>query len=193
MTSDGYGSRRIRHQNHATSTNPTSKGHLYYRRPLRRHCTRLPTENIRSDSYSAFKTNPSVFSLKFQQPVPNFTSLVKSGYPPRALTIVPELPFDSLGLQRSDQIIVSEIPNPDAQIPSVLQTQPLAGPVSRQNQPPLPAPIQSPPPKSQSHLGPDHVEVDGSFLIHRVSMMRQLALSLFRYCSLISGTSGCTR
>ena len=94
--------------------------------------------------------------------------LVKAGYPPRALTIVPELPFDSLGLQRGDQIFVSEVPNPDTHIPSV---QPPLGPVSRPTQPPT-----LPPPSTrfqfipQEPSGPDHVVVDGSFLIHRVSM-----------------------
>lgn len=94
--------------------------------------------------------------------------LVKSGYPPRALTIIPELPFDSLGLQRGDQIIVSEVPNPDTHIPSVQPPAPV-GPVSRPTQPPpLPAANTRPPPRSQEPSGPDHVEVDGSFLIHRV-------------------------
>jgi ubiquitin thioesterase OTU1 len=88
--------------------------------------------------------------------------LVKSGYPPRALAIVPELPFESLGLKRGDQIFVSEEPNPDTHIPSV---QPPVGPVSRSTQPPpLPAPTTRPQPS-----GPDRVEVDGGFLIHRVS------------------------
>lgn len=84
-------------------------------------------------------------------PIPILRSLVKSGYPPRTLTIVPELPFDSLGLQRGDQIIVSEAPNPDTQIPLSPTTHP---------------PVQRSP---QSPSGPDHVEVDASFLIHRVN------------------------
>jgi ubiquitin thioesterase OTU1 len=89
--------------------------------------------------------------------------LVKSGYPPRALTIVPELPFNSLGLQRGDQIFVSESPpNLDTYIPSVQPSvQPPVGPIPRPiHPPPLPAPITT--------SVPDHVEVDGGFLIHRV-------------------------
>ncbi|KAF8798157.1 OTU-domain-containing protein [Phlegmacium glaucopus] len=85
--------------------------------------------------------------------------ILKSGYPPRALTIVPELPFNSLGLQRGDQIIVSEVPvlpNSDTRI------RPPSGPVSGPTQPPLPAPILQP------TSGPDYIKVDGSFLIHRV-------------------------
>ena len=34
--------------------------------------------------------------------------VVKLGYPPRALTLIPELPLSSLGLQRGDQLVVTD-------------------------------------------------------------------------------------
>ncbi|PPQ89147.1 hypothetical protein CVT25_006519 [Psilocybe cyanescens] len=101
--------------------------------------------------------------------------ILKSGYPPRALTIVPELPLQSLGLQRGDQIIVSEAPveqaaparpqpsSPPARAPlapASTQARAAAAPTPRS------APVQTSPPVQTT--GPDSVEVDGSFLIHRV-------------------------
>lgn len=120
--------------------------------PIRQYKTsnRKYTQKLRSPLQ-----DKSVCPFSFIQfPYPSIVSLVKSGYPPRTLTIVPELPLHSLGLQLGDQIIVSEAPNPDTQIP-----------LSRTTHPPLPVPIQPP----QSPSGPDHVEVDASFLIHRVN------------------------
>ncbi|KAJ7940435.1 hypothetical protein B0H13DRAFT_1849691 [Mycena leptocephala] len=81
---------------------------------------------------------------------------LKSGYPPRALTIVPELPVSSLGLSAGEQIIVSEIV--EASAPS--SRAPAVSPASR------PTPVSAAPPASAS--GPDAVETDGSFLVHRV-------------------------
>ena len=34
--------------------------------------------------------------------------LVKGGYPPQPLTIIPELPVDSLGLKQGDQLVVTQ-------------------------------------------------------------------------------------
>ena len=106
--------------------------------------------------------------------------LVKSGYPPRTLAIVPELPFDSLGLQRGDQIIVSEDPNPESHIPSVQQP---VGPVSARatQPPPLPAPTTRPQFIPQEPSGPDRVEVDGGFLIHRVSTYLSIRYNLLTF------------
>jgi len=99
---------------------------------------------------------------------------VKSGYPPRPLTIVPELPVSSLGLQRGDQIIVSEAPadttSGSSSIP--LQSPSRSAAAASRSAPtrtsvPAPAPAPAPTPKP-TDSGPDAVEVDGSFLVHRV-------------------------
>ena len=123
---------------------PTSQWPLDDRDSREFDSTRSTAKNIRGNSDCSFETNPSVLLFQFEL-YPNLP-LVKSGYPPRALAIVPELPFDSLGLRRGDQIIVSEVPNTDAHIP----------------------PQQGPPTLSPS--GPDHVQVDAGFLIHRVKI-----------------------
>ncbi|KAF8892453.1 hypothetical protein BD779DRAFT_1509184 [Infundibulicybe gibba] len=72
---------------------------------------------------------------------------LKCGYPPRQLTLVPELPLSSLGLVNGDQIIVSELAAPPPSAPA--------------------API-APDRPTAAASGPDSVQVDGSFLIHRI-------------------------
>ncbi|KAJ7172283.1 hypothetical protein C8R46DRAFT_1161752 [Mycena filopes] len=106
---------------------------------------------------------------------------LKSGYPPRTLTVVPELPLSSLGLTPGEQIIVSE----NAEDSGVARTSKTPGPSPFLN--PIPAsgssaraPVARPPPTSSrppapatsappsTGSGPDAVETDGSFLVHRV-------------------------
>jgi ubiquitin thioesterase OTU1 len=94
-----------------------------------------------------------------------FLALVKLGYPPRSLTIVPELPLASLGLSKGEQIIVSQ----KAEIGSEKGL--TAGPGQ------LPAaPLQADPSSSPSRSrqvmkapgsNPDAIEVDGGVLIHQ--------------------------
>ncbi|KAF8201558.1 hypothetical protein BJ912DRAFT_945671 [Pholiota molesta] len=126
----------------------------------------------------------SAFTVQdLQQAVYNVTQILpsrqilKTGYPPRALVLVPELPISSLDLQRGDQLIVSEsatqsgssgpaasappaarVQSPPAQraAPAASSPSPAVAPAQRQVVQPLPS------------SGPDHVELDGSYLIHRV-------------------------
>ena len=94
-----------------------------------------------------------------------FTTIeVRTGYPTRSLTLIPELPVSSLGLQRGDQIIVNEA---SAQLESPLPTR--GAPLI----PVLPAssqlgPVSHPPVRAPTSSGPEFVEVDGSYLVHRV-------------------------
>ncbi|KDR73495.1 hypothetical protein GALMADRAFT_251204 [Galerina marginata CBS 339.88] len=105
--------------------------------------------------------------------------ILKAGYPPRSLTLVPELPIQSLGLQRGDQIFVSEAAEAasPARVQSIPQTQsipaqpiPASASVPAQRSAPTqrsaPGPTPRSPPAQSS--GPDSVEVDGGFLVHRV-------------------------
>ncbi|KAG6833689.1 hypothetical protein H0H87_002885 [Tephrocybe sp. NHM501043] len=54
-------------------------------------------QDLQQEIYAATKILPSRQSLK-------------AGYPPHALTMIPELPIESLGLKPGEQIIVSELP-----------------------------------------------------------------------------------
>jgi len=76
---------------------------------------------------------------------------VRSGYPPRTLTLVPELPLSSLGLQAGEQIIVNQ------KVPTATATAPAPTPASR---PPAPAPPQK--------TGPVSVPTSSGVLVHRV-------------------------
>lgn len=81
---------------------------------------------------------------------------VRSGYPPQTLTLVPELPLSSLGLQAGEQIIVSQ------KVPAATTTNPPAPtPASR---PPAPARQTTAPQRT----GPASVPTGSGVLVHRV-------------------------
>lgn len=115
--------------------------------------------------------------------------VVKSGYPPRTLTIIPELPLTSLGLKTGEQLIVSENPEPSHTVSSRSVDKPVSAssvvnapaPSTSSSRPPpsggaaarsftsnTPATPQAPQP-SAAPVVADHVETDGGVLVHRVS------------------------
>ncbi|KAK7451771.1 ubiquitin-specific protease otu1 [Stygiomarasmius scandens] len=87
---------------------------------------------------------------------------LKTGYPPRNLTIVPELPLSSLGLKAGDQIIVSGEAESNTSLQAPTRS---AAPASSSNVPAAPR-VTSPTKPSQN--GPEHVVTDGGVLVHRV-------------------------
>ncbi|THG98631.1 hypothetical protein EW026_g3593 [Hermanssonia centrifuga] len=105
---------------------------------------------------------------------------VKAGYPPHSLTLIPELPLESLGLKQGEQLIVTQKAEASRE-PSSSRSQPVAaastntrGPMtgliaSQAHEPETPAParIAAPAPSSRGP-GPDYVEVDGGYLVHRI-------------------------
>ncbi|KAF9454639.1 OTU-domain-containing protein [Macrolepiota fuliginosa MF-IS2] len=95
---------------------------------------------------------------------------VKTGYPPQALTMIPELPFSSLGIQRGDQIIVSEVvgTGPSTSSSSTPATATTIPPQVPSPARPLAAAVPTPQLVS-SDSGPVFVNTgDGSVLVHRV-------------------------
>ncbi|KAG9318851.1 hypothetical protein JVU11DRAFT_956, partial [Chiua virens] len=85
---------------------------------------------------------------------------VRSGYPPRALTLVPELPLASLGLKAGDQIIVT---SKTTRAPTMVNP---PGLPSLGSQPPaLARADQTAPPQSS---GPVSVPTSTGVLVHRV-------------------------
>ncbi|KAF9475865.1 OTU-domain-containing protein [Pholiota conissans] len=143
--------------------------------PVRlRHPKGVATIDVPFDApYSVADLQHAVYAAT--QIVPSRQTL-KAGYPPRALVLVPELPVSSLDLQRGDQLIVSESATPSgssAPAASATSAAPAQSPSTQRagpavsTLPPLELarrPAAQPNPTS----GPDHVELDGSFLIHRV-------------------------
>jgi len=107
--------------------------------------------------------------------------ILKTGYPPRALTIVPELPLASLGLKSGEQIIVSEstesptytpsqAPPARATVPSSpsrttsTRSSTLSSIGTSNRAAAAPAPQQP----TTNSSGPDYVEVEGGVLVHRI-------------------------
>lgn len=107
---------------------------------------------------------------------------MKSGYPPKTLTIVPELPLASLGLKAGDQIIVgqkagvSQPSSPPRTAPAPAASRNSPANAGRQAQTATSArassavasnSISSTPQLNSTE--PDAVRAEGGFLIHRVS------------------------
>ncbi|KAL1663246.1 hypothetical protein EV715DRAFT_195843 [Schizophyllum commune] len=115
------------------------------------------------DDFTVLDLQQEIFSAT--QIIPSRQRL-KAGYPPRDLTLIPELPVSSLGLAAGEQIIVSETPGGGGSAPfqaSAPQATPAAPAAATRAGAPSAAVM---PPSSN---GPVHVEMrDGSFFIHRV-------------------------
>ncbi len=107
--------------------------------------------------------------------------LVKAGYPPRALTgVIPELPISSLGLAPGDQLIVNQKsgsaapPGATPTASSALPGNPHATVVNPHAS--LPPTSLNPRPATTTlsavqSSGPDCVQTDGGYLVHRVRAM----------------------
>lgn len=110
---------------------------------------------------------------------------VRSGYPPRSLTIVPELPLSSLGLMQGEQIIVSQkagaavrtLSSPPNNSPAVSASTRISAPasVAPVSGSSLRAGFSSGASSASSNAAketsePDSVATEGGFLVHRVSL-----------------------
>ena len=105
---------------------------------------------------------------------------VKAGYPPRSLTaVIPELPLSSLGLAPGDQLIVNQKSGsaaPPTGVTSTAQTlstgpRALVNPAASLSAPSSNAAQAAPELSTTRGGGPDHVEVDGGYLVHRVRVI----------------------
>lgn len=111
--------------------------------------------------------------------------VVKTGYPPRPLTLVPELPIASLDLKSGEQLIVQETAlgsSRGSESNAARSPPPRAAPSSpkRREQPSQAAPLaaairkptqpRAPSPKRKSGKEVESIEVDGGWLIHRVCL-----------------------
>lgn len=100
---------------------------------------------------------------------------VKAGYPPHALTLVPELPIDSLGLKQGEQLIVTQraeaTHRPAATMASATASTALpsspAASVTGQTASQVRRP-ETPPPSTRPSSSPDYVQTEGGYLVHRV-------------------------
>jgi len=115
--------------------------------------------DLNSDSVTVLSLQQNIYELSGLLPS---QQELKSGYPPRALTLVPELPLSSLGLQRGDQITVTL--NPNSVTPTSNAKLPAPAPAPKA-QPALSAPTSGPKATSKSD---GFVETQTGTLVHRV-------------------------
>jgi len=98
---------------------------------------------------------------------------LKSGYPPKSLTIVPELPLESLGLKRGEQLVVAQkggasAPRQTSSTPRPVQPQPQAQ-VQAMPKETVPTSIPATARSGGSASGsPDSVATDAGILVHRI-------------------------
>ena len=106
---------------------------------------------------------------------------MKAGYPPYPLTLVPELPIDSLGLKNGEQLVVTQRHGagsqqafrapPTSPFPPPSPVAAMTGMTASQvREPPRSAAVRSPP------KGPDHVLTSNGYLMHRVSGLIQMGV-----------------
>ncbi|XP_006457987.1 hypothetical protein AGABI2DRAFT_148501 [Agaricus bisporus var. bisporus H97] len=115
--------------------------------------------------------------LDFQQLIYTTTKIlpsrqaIKTGYPPQSLTLIPELPYSSLGIMKGDQIIVSENSS-SAPSHAPVQAPFDAAPILASREPSRVSTTQANPisnPVPENLAGPDFVDTaDGNVLVHRV-------------------------
>lgn len=117
-------------------------------------------QDLQQEIYAATDILPSLQELK-------------AGYPPHSLTLIPELPLESLGLQKGEQLIVTqklEASRPASQrsqapaSTSASHTPPTTGLARSQVAEPV-APARPSAPQTGS---PDYVETEGGYLVHRI-------------------------
>jgi ubiquitin thioesterase OTU1 len=95
---------------------------------------------------------------------------VKSGYPPKSLALIPELPISSLGLSKGEQLIVNQ--NGGGPNTRSAQTRSATG---------IPDPGVAPQPRARASAPDqpttneaDSVETEGGYLVHRVCHSRSV-------------------
>ncbi|TEB26552.1 OTU-domain-containing protein [Coprinellus micaceus] len=130
--------------------------------PIRlRHPNGIATLQIPLDdpSYTVQDLQQEIY--KASEILPSRQSL-KTGYPPRPLTLVPELPLSSLDLKSGEQLIVQETALSSSRGAEVPKPQPKASLAQALNSRSPPGQRLNPPAR------PTHVEVDGGWLVHRI-------------------------
>src|SRR5258706_1107548 len=92
--------------------------------------------------------------------------VVKLGYPPQPLVLVPELPISSLGIKRGDQLTVNEKKGvtPTSIVPPSVPAAPIPDPIPQAATPPAAAPV----PRQPASTGPVTISTPSGILVHQV-------------------------
>ncbi|EPQ58041.1 OTU-domain-containing protein [Gloeophyllum trabeum ATCC 11539] len=135
--------------------------------PIRlRHPKGVSTIQVDLDSFTVQDLQQEIFAVS---EIPPSLQDLKAGYPPQTLTVIPELPLESLGLKPGDQLIVNSKPGAAPQTapapaPARAPSAPSSGnaTLGRSSVPRIP------PSSGTVSSGPDYVETDNGTLVHRV-------------------------
>ncbi|KAI0831288.1 OTU-domain-containing protein [Trametes gibbosa] len=110
--------------------------------------------------------------------IPPSQQELKAGYPPHPLTLVPELPVDSLGLQQGEQLVVTKrslagLTHGSAQPPRASASSPFPAPspsaaMTGMTASQVRSPVPLAGPGSAKGGGPEYVLTSNGYLIHRV-------------------------
>ncbi|GJE90719.1 OTU-domain-containing protein [Phanerochaete sordida] len=136
--------------------------------PIRlRHPKGVTTLQVDLDAFTVLDLQQEIFAVT---EIPPSQQELKAGYPPHALTLIPELPLESLGLKAGEQLMVTQMrgatrPPPAANaVSDVAPAAPMTGLTRAQaTGPSTPAPAPSAPAS-----GPDYVPTEGGYLVHRI-------------------------
>ncbi|KAI0345374.1 OTU-domain-containing protein [Trametopsis cervina] len=133
--------------------------------PVRlRHPKGVTTIQVDFDNGTVLDLQQEIFSAT--EITPSRQEL-KAGYPPHSLTLIPELPVESLGLQQGEQLIVTQKAEAALRPTAAPLSAPLASPAAPMTSL-MASQVRESVTPSPSAGGPDYVETDGGYLVHRV-------------------------
>ncbi|EKM55136.1 uncharacterized protein PHACADRAFT_255547 [Phanerochaete carnosa HHB-10118-sp] len=138
--------------------------------PIRlRHPKGVTTLQVDLDSFTVLDLQQEIFAVT---EIPPSQQELKAGYPPHSLTLIPELPLESLGLKTGEQLIVTQKPGaartaaPAANtVSNASPAAPMTGLTRSQLSEPV---VLTPAPAAPQESGPDYVPTEGGYLVHRI-------------------------
>ncbi|KAI0934280.1 hypothetical protein AcV5_006176 [Taiwanofungus camphoratus] len=142
--------------------------------PIRlRHPKGVTTIQVELDRSSVLDLQQQIFAAT---EIPPSQQDLKAGYPPQPLTLIPELPLESLGLKQGEQLIVTQktstslpraMPRPDPTFSSISGASPAAAMTGL-----TASQVRETPASSRANPvnpnAPDSVPLEGGYLVHRI-------------------------
>ncbi|KIJ41200.1 hypothetical protein M422DRAFT_68263, partial [Sphaerobolus stellatus SS14] len=120
--------------------------------------------DVDSDNVKVSDLQQTIFSAT---EIPPSLQALKTGYPPKSLTMIPQLPITSLGLQKGDQLIVTQMDG-TASGTSLSSLPPKIAPSNSLGINASSSISPSSIPSGKQALGDEYVVTDGGVLVHRV-------------------------
>ncbi|KAH8107017.1 OTU-domain-containing protein [Cristinia sonorae] len=136
--------------------------------PVRlRHPKGTTTLQVDFDAFTVLDLQQEIFAAT---EIPPSQQELKAGYPPRTLTLIPELPLESLGI-KGEQLTVNAKPAPKSSTNAAPSAASTLGPMTGSTASQVPrSEVDASPARSASSSsgGPDYVQFDGGYLVHQI-------------------------